>query len=156
MLCRIFLAALLGLSSAAIAQSAGSLAGVVVDATTQNPVPDAVVMAKSPALLGEQSVVTDAQGGFEMTFLPPGTYGLSVKRSGFQTYEPGGLVLKGRKMRIKLALLPTPAAPRPAGDTAVEFNDTMSAPTMVSGPNPEYTQEAIDRGIEGQMSVRCV
>jgi len=156
MLCRVFLAALIGLSSAALAQSAGSLTGVVVDATTQTPVAEAVVMVKSPVLLGEQSAVTDAQGGFEMTLLPPGTYGVTVKHSGFQTYEPGGLVLKGKKIRIKLALLPTPAAPRPPSETAIEFNDTMSAPAMISGPNPEYTQDAVDRGIEGQMSVRCV
>jgi protein TonB len=27
---------------------------------------------------------------------------------------------------------------------------------MVSGPAPEYTPEAIERGVEGSMQVRCV
>jgi TonB family protein len=41
-------------------------------------------------------------------------------------------------------------------DTVVEFNESMTAPVMVSGPDIEYTQQAIDRGIEGVMTVKCV
>ncbi len=151
-----FLAALCGLSTAAFAQGAGSLTGVVVDASTQAPLPEAVVTVHSPVLLGEQSAVTDAQGGFEMTLLPPGTYVLTVKRDGYQAFEPSGLVLKGKKMRVKLAIAKEEAPPPPPGETAVEFKDSMTAPAMISGPNPEYTQDAIDRGVEGLMSVRCV
>jgi len=154
------LAALLGLSAGAFAQAAGSLTGVVVDAATQAPLSDATVTAHSPALLGEQSAVTDREGAFEMTFLPPGTYGLVVKHDGYQTFSPEGLTLKGRKVRIKLSIAAAPAAaaaPSAPAESAVEFNDaTMSAPTMVSGPAPEYSQDAIDRGVEGVMSVRCV
>lgn len=149
-----FTAALLAQASAY-----GSLSGMVVDATTQSPLADAVVTARSPVLLGEQSVTTDADGNFEMTLLPPGTYDLLVKRDGFQAFAPGGLVLKGHKIRIRLALLPTPAAavaPAAPVETAIEYNDTMTAPVMLSGPSPEYTQEALDRGIEGTMQVRCV
>src|SRR5205809_973019 len=39
---------------------------------------------------------------------------------------------------------------------ALEFNDSMTAPTMVSGPAPEYTREALDRGVEGNMQIRCI
>jgi TonB family protein len=145
------------LSTSALAQTAGSLHGVVVDATSQAPLGDVQVSARSPALIGEQSAVSDADGNFEMTLLPPGTYDLTVKRDGFQSFAPGGLVLKGRKVRIRLALMPNPVAPAPSeGGAAVEFNESMTAPTMISGPSPEYTQEAIDRGIEGTMQVRCV
>jgi TonB family protein len=151
-----FLAALCGLSTGAFAQGAGSLTGVVVDASTQAPLPEAAVTVRSPALLGEQSAVTDAQGGFEMTLLPPGTYSVTVKRDGYQTFSPEGLVLKGKKIRVKLAIAKEEGPPPPPGETAVEFNDSMTAPAMISGPNPEYTQDAIDRGVEGLMSVRCV
>ena len=147
------------LSTGALAQApAGSLAGVVVDASTQAPLENAVVTAKSPSLVGEQTVVTDSQGSFEMTLLPPGTYGLTVKRDGFQAFAPDGLVLKGKKVRVRLALLAeiAPAVAAAAAETAVEFNDSMTAPTMVSGPNVEYSQDAIERGIEGTMMVRCV
>jgi len=44
---------------------------MVVDAATQSPLGDAVVIARSPALPGEQAVVTDSSGAFEMTLLLP-------------------------------------------------------------------------------------
>ena len=143
--------------AASAAEITGTLAGVVVDAATQAPVAEAQVTARGPALLGEQSAVTDQTGAFEMTFLPAGTYGLSVKRDGFQPFLPDGLVLRGRKVRIRLALLQVErAAPPPRQqETAVEFNDSMTAPSIISGPNPEYTPEAVERGIEGVMQVRC-
>lgn len=147
--------AFFALATGAFGQSASSLAGVVVDANTQSPLGDVLVTARSPALIGEQTVTTDADGNFEITLLPPGTYDLLVKRDGFQSFAPGGLVLKGHRVRIRLALMPVPVAVIP-GETAIEFNDTMTAPAMISGPAPEYTQEALDRGIEGSMSVRCV
>ena len=142
-------------ASGALAQTSGSLTGIVVDATTQTPLADAQVTARSPALVGEQTVTTDSDGGFEMTLLPPGTYDLLIKRDGFQAFAPAGLVLKGHKVRIRLALMPTPVVRAPV-ETAVEYNDTMTPPVMLSGPSPEYTQDAIDRGVEGVMQVRCV
>src|SRR5713226_65812 len=38
----------------------------------------------------------------------------------------------------------------------VEFNDTMTPPKKVSGPDPEYNQKALDHEVEGQMVVKCV
>lgn len=154
-------AAVLALSAGAgAAESTGSLAGVVLDAASQNPVAGALVIAHSSTLMGEQSAVTDETGAFEMSFLPPGNYGLVVKHDGFQTFSPDSLLLKGRRVRIRLAILasvaPPPRAAAPV-DSAVEFNAaTMTAPAMVSGPNPEYTDEALERGVEGTMTLRCV
>ena len=88
---RVF-AAFFAIATSAFAQSPASLAGVVVDANTQSPLGDVVVTARSPALIGEQTVTTDADGNFEMTLLPAGTYDLLVKREGFQSFAPGGLV----------------------------------------------------------------
>ena len=42
----------------ALAQTTGTLSGQVVDANSQQPVGDAVVIAQSPALQGEQTAVT--------------------------------------------------------------------------------------------------
>lgn len=147
--------ALFVVSTGVFAQGAGSLTGVVVDATTQAPLGDVLVTARGPALVGEQSVTTDADGNFEMTLLPAGTYDLLIKRDGFQPFAPGGLVLKGHRVRIRLALMPVPVARAPS-ETAVEFSDAMTPPAMISGPAPEYTQEALDRGVEGTMQVRCI
>jgi serine/threonine-protein kinase len=38
----------------------------------------------------------------------------------------------------------------------VEFNPLMTAPVKLSGPDPEYTQKAIDHSVEGAMAVRCI
>src|SRR5690348_18389186 len=78
------------------------LLGTVVDAATQAPVPEALVVARGPALIGEQSALTDAAGGFEITLLPPGTYSLSVQRDGFIPYAPEALVLKGGKVKVRI------------------------------------------------------
>jgi protein TonB len=38
----------------------------------------------------------------------------------------------------------------------VEFNDTMTPPQVLSGPNPEYTSQALEHEVEGLMIVKCV
>src|SRR5882762_2957312 len=150
------LAMTFALSAGAFAQTAPAvLTGMVVDAATQSPLGDATVIARSPALPGEQTVVTDSSGAFEMTLLPAATYSLAVQRDGFQTYSPEGLVLKGGRMRVRIAVLPV-ATPATLAAAAVEFNDTMTAPAMISGPAPEYTADALDREVEGNMQVRCI
>jgi protein TonB len=58
-------------------------------------------------------------------------------------------------MRVRIAVLPV-ATPATLTAAAVEFNDTMTAPAMISGPAPEYTADAVDRGVEGNMQVRCI
>lgn len=131
------------------------LSGVVIDAATSTPIADAAVVARSPALIGEQRVLTDAQGVFEITLLPPGTYSLSVTRGGFEPFSPAGVVVKRGRVRVRIALVPLPS-PTAITDHAIEFDESMTAPAMISGPPPEYTPEAIERAVEGSMQIRCV
>ncbi len=149
---------MLALSTSALGAEAGSFAGTVVDAVSQSPISGAVVTARSSTLAGERSAVSDSNGLFEMKSLPTGTFDLTVKREGFQAFSSGHLALAGRLVTIRAILqrvapTPPPAAPR---GNAVEFSDVITAPLMISGPNPEYTEEAIERGIEGTIAVRCV
>ena len=60
----------------AYAQSAttGAIRGVVRNAKTSEPLVGATVIATSPALQGNQSAVTDDNGEYLLTALPPGTY----------------------------------------------------------------------------------
>src|SRR3954467_5477066 len=103
---RAVFALFLALSTAAMAQTAaGSLAGVVVDAATQAPLADAQVTARGPALVGEQSAMTDATGAFEMTFLPAGPYTVTIRREGYQPFTPEGLILKGKKVHVRIAVV---------------------------------------------------
>jgi len=152
---RAVLAFSLALSTSAFAQGAmGSLAGVVVDAVTQAPLADVRVSARGAALVGEQSAITDRDGLFEMTFLPAGSYALTVRRDGYYPFTAEGLSLKGKKVHVRLAIVAAQAAP--TADAAVEFNDSMTAPAMLSGPAPEYTADALERRVEGAMQIRCV
>ena len=167
---RLAIAALL-CSTRALAQAAnpgavtGTLSGVVLDAATQAPLPDAVVIARSPVLAGEQGAVTDQSGAFEITLLPAGSYSLSIQHDGFVPFTPEGVGIRPhRAIKIRLALLrveaprAAPAAqPQAQVTKAAEFNEaTMTAPVILSGPPPEYTQDAIDREVEGLMVVRCI
>ena len=153
---RAAMAFVLSICTAAAAQAPMTvLIGVIVDADTQAPVSEAVVIARSPSLVGEQSAVTDESGAFEMTFLPSGRYSLAVRRDGFEPYLPEALTLKGGTVRVRIAVAPVPT-PATIAENAVEFEETMTAPEMISGPAPEYTPAAMDRGVEGSMQVRCV
>ena len=153
---RAALAFVLSIGTAMAAQTPMAvLTGVVVDADTQAPVSEAVVIARSPSLVGEQSAITDESGAFEITWLPAGTYSLAVRRDGFEPYAPETLAIKGGKVRVRISVAPVPT-PAAILEKAVEFEEQMTAPAMISGPAPEYTPEAIERGVEGSMQVRCV
>src|SRR5690349_3077807 len=51
---------------------------------------------------------------------------------------------------------PAPAPPPPAARAPVEFNNAMTPPVLISGPPLEYTQQALEREVEGQMIVKCI
>ncbi|MBS2021934.1 MAG: TonB-dependent receptor, partial [Deltaproteobacteria bacterium] len=100
-------AASFALASPALAQTTGALAGQIIDAQTQNPVADAVVIATSPALQGEQTAVTDATGSFEITLLPAGNYTLNIQREGYKANTSDGLTVRlDKTIKIKLQLIP--------------------------------------------------
>lgn len=42
------------------------------------------------------------------------------------------------------------------GTGPVAFNDKMTAPHKLSGPDPEYTPQAIDHEVQGLMMVKCI
>ncbi|MGH9316118.1 MAG: TonB-dependent receptor, partial [Thermoanaerobaculia bacterium] len=74
--------ALLLFASEAYAQTTGSMRGVVVGPDGA-PLPGVTVEAKSPNLQGTRTAVTDAEGRFNLTLLPPGTYTLTATLDGF-------------------------------------------------------------------------
>ena len=68
--------------SDAFAQSSatvGSLRGIIKDKQSNGAALGATVVATSPALVGEQVVLTDADGSYFITALPPGLYTLTLK-----------------------------------------------------------------------------
>jgi len=87
--------ALIGMLLAAApsgAQQTSNLTGVVTDA--QNAVlPGVTVTASSPALIGTQTVVTEPNGTYRFSTVPPGVYTLTFELSGFQTLKRTNIVL---------------------------------------------------------------
>ncbi|MBK9258823.1 MAG: TonB-dependent receptor [Polyangiaceae bacterium] len=79
------------------------------NAATQAPIPDVVITVTSPALQGEQIVVTDAGGNFRVPQIPPGE-GYAVSADGGQEFKPssrGGIKLtSGSTVRVNILLLP--------------------------------------------------
>jgi protein TonB len=43
-----------------------------------------------------------------------------------------------------------------AGPAPLEFDERMTRPAKLAGPDPEYTPQAIEREIEGTMLVKCI
>jgi hypothetical protein len=101
------LAAVLFPRSALAQQGAGVLVGNVVDASSKEPVADAVVTVTSPGLQGEQMVVTDATGLYRIPALPPGTYVVRIEKEQFKPFAGDGISLRAdTTIRLNAELLP--------------------------------------------------
>ncbi|AKJ07573.1 uncharacterized protein (TIGR02231 family) [Archangium gephyra] len=84
-----------------------TITGTVVTADTKSPVADVVVTATSPNLLGEQIVVTDAQGQYRIPQLPPGVYALRFDKESFKPLMRSEIqVRQDRTLRVNVELLP--------------------------------------------------
>jgi Carboxypeptidase regulatory-like domain/TonB dependent receptor len=94
-------------AGSASAQGTSVLTGTIVDAATKKPLADVVVTVTSPALQGEQTVVTDGSGSYRIPNLPQGDYTLRLDRDSFRPYARGGITLRGNStIRVNADLLP--------------------------------------------------
>jgi hypothetical protein len=73
---------LLALAAAVSAQTTGGIVGRVTD-EQGGVLPGVTVEARSPALQGSRTAVTDGTGSYRLTLLPPGEYSISFNLSGF-------------------------------------------------------------------------
>lgn len=103
----VLLLLLAALAPRARAQTTGAVFGVVTDASTGLPVAGAEVVASSPALQGLQRAVTDEDGLYRLSFLPPGQYRIAVAREGYLPADRGDIVLRvARTLRADLVMTP--------------------------------------------------
>src|SRR5262245_19823888 len=75
---------------AAAQRTTGGVAGTVRDATGA-VLPGVTVSISGPAIVGEQSAVTNAEGFYRFLALPPGAYQLRFSMGGFSTVTRTGL-----------------------------------------------------------------
>src|SRR6476660_3243598 len=80
-------------SAPVFAQSVGSIAGTVVDASKAG-VPGAVVTARNEGTGAVREVVTDVAGRYAMPLLPVGGYTVTVTMTGFKTLERSKIALE--------------------------------------------------------------
>lgn len=103
-------------SSLAFAQGSAVVTGIVTDAATSKPVPDVVITATSPALQGEEVVVTDSSGLYRLGQLPAGVYTLKLEKESFKPYSRTDInVRTDRTVRVNIQLQPEAVQ----GDTVV-------------------------------------
>src|SRR5437867_2714227 len=79
------------LAVSAFAQT--SETGAIVGKVTQNGtgLPGVTIEVRSPALQGVRTDVTDAQGNFRFSLLPPGDYSMNASLSGFNTVKQSNI-----------------------------------------------------------------
>ncbi len=100
-------ASLLASASAFAQVGAGTMTGTIVDTSTKRPLADVVVTVTSPALQGEQTVVTDKSGSYRIPNLPPGAYTLRLEGDGYKPYSRGGITMRvDSTIRVNAELLP--------------------------------------------------
>jgi hypothetical protein len=72
----------------------GSLRGYVKDAQG-GALPGVTLTATSPDVIRPVTAVTDNEGYYRLTNLPPGTYELTAELPGFSTFKRSGILLRG-------------------------------------------------------------
>jgi hypothetical protein len=74
----------------AVTSGTGALNGRVVD-NSQAVMPGVTVTATSPSLMGVRTTVTDADGQYRFTAVPPGDYSLTFELPGFRSVRHEGI-----------------------------------------------------------------
>jgi outer membrane receptor protein involved in Fe transport len=134
------------ITTAVWAQGSGVLTGTVRDAATKQPLRDTVVTVTSPALQGEQTVVTDASGQYRIPNLPPGDYQIRLEAEAHRTYARGGVALRvGSTLRVNAELLPDSLQAQEVVVTAVPPTvDVGSSTTGVTVSNEFVNRIALN------------
>jgi outer membrane receptor for ferrienterochelin and colicin len=98
--------ALLVISTVSLAQTTGSVVGVVTD-DSGGPLPGVTVEARGPALQGTKVTVTGTDGAYRLTLLPPGSYVVSASLPQFGRAEHTLQVLLDRNVTADFRLRAT-------------------------------------------------
>jgi hypothetical protein len=94
----------------------GSLRGTIKDKNGGDAAVGATVVATSPALQGEQVVITDENGQYFITSLPPGVYTLTVYYND-ATFSRGNVLIQvGKEALVNVTVDTGSAAGKPKGE----------------------------------------
>ena len=85
---------------------AGQLFGVISDARTHQPIGRAAVDLSGPQITGAITATTVENGRFETRGVPPGDYGIRVRRKGYQEMIKEHFELRGGKTELNIDMIP--------------------------------------------------
>src|SRR5262245_38531736 len=97
--------------------TAGALRGVLKDKATGEVAVGATVVATSPALVGEQVVLTDENGQYFISSLPPGVYTLTIYYNNKPFSRGNVLIQVGKEAVVNVTV--DSAAGKAGGETIV-------------------------------------
>jgi len=97
--------------------TAGALRGVLKDKATGEPAVGATVVATSPSLVGEQVVITDSDGQYFISSLPPGVYTLTIYYNDKPFSRGNVLIQVGKEAVVNVTV--DSSAGKPGGETIV-------------------------------------
>jgi outer membrane receptor protein involved in Fe transport len=123
-LSKIFMATALALGAGSLVDSSevfaqagstvGSLRGVLKDKATGENAVGATVVATSPSLVGEQVVITDENGSYFISSLPPGVYTLTIYYNDKPFSRGNVLIQVGKEAVVNVTV--DSAAGKPGGE----------------------------------------
>ncbi|HWE27751.1 MAG TPA: TonB-dependent receptor [Polyangia bacterium] len=129
----VLLLALALVPRAAHAAVTGSIEGTVTDQATAKRLAGVTVTVTSPALQGEQTEFTDADGHYIITELPPGEYLVRFYFSNINVERPGVFLQADKTLSVNVAI-PTQKA------EVKTYRITEKAPTVDVGNTQQQTQ----------------
>jgi len=90
----------------AVAQTSttGAVRGRIVDKATKEAVIGATVVVQGPALQGQQAEITDENGGFNISNLPPGVYTMTVFYNEAQFTRPNVIIEVGKQAFVSVPI----------------------------------------------------
>ncbi|MEJ7598069.1 MAG: TonB-dependent receptor [Kofleriaceae bacterium] len=102
----------------------GSVRGVLKDKANGEAAIGATVVATSPALVGEQVVITDENGQYFLTSLPAGVYTLTIYYNN-QPFSRGNVLVQvGKEAVVNVTVDSTANVGKPAGEV-IEIKGTV-------------------------------
>src|SRR6266536_5659683 len=109
----------------------GNIVGVVSD-SSGGVMPGVAVTVSGETIQGVRSTVTESNGAYRLTLLPPGTYTVEYELTGFATLKRGGILVGvGRTSTINISLQVA----------------TLSDAVTVTGETPVVDLQSVTRGV---------
>lgn len=121
-----FVLSLVFSATSLLAQTSGGMVGRITDATGA-ALPGVTVEAKSPALQGTRTAVSEVDGDYRFVLLPPGEYSVRFNLSGFAPQMKSGVVVAlGKDSTLDATLRPASVSEQLTVSAEAPVLDTTS------------------------------